>query len=166
MRETIENLPQYYSLGGTKAGVDMLLAAFGLVAQLLTKYTNTASPYSEMLSGAELDARIRQDNENGVHVGSWVPTPHMELKLSMGGQYRNFMVDDRGVARLKEQIRVAKPINVVFDEVVASVEQEFRTIATMTISEGTLGSSHLAVLAESDDAVLDTEICDDGRCSL
>lgn len=166
VRETVENLPQYYSLGGTRAGVDMLLAAFGLVAQLLTKYTNTASPYSEMLSGAELEDRIRQDNENGVHTGSWVPTPHMELKLSMGGQYRNFMVDDRGVSRLKEQIRVAKPINVVFDDVVASVEQEFRTYATMTISEGTLGSSHLSVLTERDDAVLDTGICYDDRCSL
>lgn len=114
LRETISHLPQYYALNGTKAGINMLMATFGLVGELITLWTNTANPYGEMIRQDDVDDRIQRDARLG-RSGQWVPTPHVVLDVIDEPTFPMVSVTADDIERIREQIRCCKPINVVFD---------------------------------------------------
>ena len=152
IRETIENLPQYYALGGTKAGVNMLLATFGIIADVLTKWTNTTNPYGELLSEDEMRARVDHEIETKNIRGSWVPTPHIDLSIPLNSNFKNLLMGDEDIAMLKEQIRVFKPINVVFDDVIMTIKCNFTVVAGIACGGVELGSSTSPLLTDDDES--------------
>lgn len=114
LRETISHLPQYYALNGTNAGINMLMATFGLVGELITMWTNTADPYGELVRQTDIDFRIQRESSLG-KAGQWVPTPHVVLDVLDEPRFPTVSVTSEDIERIREQIRCCKPINVVFD---------------------------------------------------
>ena len=124
IREAVLNLPQYYALGGTGAGLKMLMGAFGVIGDVLTLYTNTMHPYEEMLSEAEVKDRLRTDTMEGTLEGSWVSTPYVDIELTDDARFPQFAIQPDDIGRIREQIRVWKPINVVFRDVLLKYVDE------------------------------------------
>jgi hypothetical protein len=117
IREAVLNLPQYYSLGGTNAGLKMLMGAFGVIGDVLTLYTNTMYPYEEMLNKEEVAGRLEDDTMNGTLEGSWVSTPYIDIALTDDSRFPQFAIQQDDIKRIREQIRVWKPIQVVFRDI-------------------------------------------------
>lgn len=168
LRETIAHLPQYYALGGTMPGVNMLMATFGIVADLVTMWTNTDNPYGELLRKREADQRIRADVESGKNTGTWVPTPHVNLDIPLNSNFKNILIDDSEINMMKEQIRRFKPINVVFDDVCVIVKANLESKAYMTTAGGTATSAPIVSsvsMAEDASTESDLEVIYDA-CTL
>jgi hypothetical protein len=117
IREAVLNLPQYYALGGTNSGLKMLMGAFGVIGDVLTLYTNTMNPYEELLNLDEVTGRIDEDSANGTLNGSWVSTPYIDIALTDDARFPQFAIQADDIRRIREQIRVWKPIQVVFRDV-------------------------------------------------
>ena len=122
IRETVATLPQYYALGGTKAGLHMLMSTFGIISDALTLWTDADHPYEEMIP--QDTVRERLENGNG---GKWVPTPYIDIVVTDNARYPQFSPSQSDIERIREQIRVFKPINVVFRDFV------FRLVDTVSL---------------------------------
>lgn len=120
VRETVSNLPQYYTLGGTKPGLEMLLATFGIVADVITMWTNLDKPYKELVGEDDLRYRQDSDYENGIQ-SHWAPTPHVKVRMSSDANVTNSNIDDEAFTNIIKNIKVFKPIQVVFDEFIKYV---------------------------------------------
>lgn len=173
LRETIAHLPQYYALGGTMPGVNMLMATFGIVGDLVTMWTNTAAPYKELLSKDEVDERVKADIEAGTSTGTWVPTPHVSLDIILNSNFNNILMGENDINALKEQIRRFKPINVVFDDVRLTVEANMDSKVYTNVAPGIAVSAYVPVVSanmSADDAVadeiagIDYDMCDASNC--
>lgn len=112
VRDAISHLPQYYSLGGTEAGIGMLMETFGVIGRAVTLWTSVDRPCDELITEKEVDERVMSDG------GTWVPTPYIDLELVHDSRYPQFDCSASDVARIREHIRTFKPINVVFRDVV------------------------------------------------
>lgn len=150
LRETIENLPQYYSLGGIKPGLNMLMTTFGIVADVLTMWTNTSRPYEELLTEREVSARVSDEIKRGNVVGTWVPTPHISMRIPINSNFKNLLLGADDIATIREQIRVFKPINVVFDGITMVFDADVNLQATISAYGGTAYSKSAPVIAYSD----------------
>jgi hypothetical protein len=117
IREAVLNLPQYYALGGTNAGLKMLMGAFGVIGDVLTLYTNTMHPYEELLNKDEVAGRLEEDTTNGTIEGTWVSTPYIDIALTDDSRFPQFAIQVDDIQRIREQIRVWKPIQVVFRDI-------------------------------------------------
>lgn len=122
LRRTIQTLPQYYALKSTKAGLEMMLLAFGIVGELVTIWTRQENPYGslndndtydDMVPDYELRGLQYAEMENG-RISSFVPTPHFSIRVEIEGNFDNQILpsDER---RVTSQITQFKPINTVFD---------------------------------------------------
>lgn len=113
VRETIASLPQYYSLGGTKPGVRMLLATFGVIADVLTLWTDSEHPYGTKNGELIYRDEVIRRQESG-KPGKWVPTTYFDVSVTNDSRLPQFAVRQADLERIREQIRVIKPINTVF----------------------------------------------------
>ena len=132
IREAVLNLPQYYALGGTDAGIKMIMGAFGVIGDILTLYTNTMHPYEEMLNKDEVENRVANDSEGGKLTGTWVATPYIDIELTDDARYPQFAIHSDDISRIKEQIRLWKPINVVFRDILLRYVGEIGIKASIT----------------------------------
>lgn len=171
LRETIAHLPQYYALNGTNAGINMLMATFGLVGELITLWTNTADPYGELVRQTEVDEMIQRKSGLGEKVGQWVPTPHVVLDVLDDSNSPSVSVTTEDIERMHEQIRCCKPINVVFDgiRVVMNSEATAYVLSVAHNMEGYSGLSPVFDGGKSDGTGLDfyeDDACMDEDCSF
>ena len=116
IRETVANLPQYYALGGTRSGLRMLMAAFGVIGEALTLWTDADRPYQDMVYREEVEEKV----ESG-EGGQWVPTPYMDIRVVNDSRYPQFNARQSDLERIREQVKVFKPINVVFRDIITVV---------------------------------------------
>ena len=116
IRETVANLPQYYALGGTKSGLRMLMSAFGVIGEALTLWTDADRPYQDMVYREEVEEKV----ESG-EGGQWVPTPYMDIRIVNDARYPQFTARQSDLERIREQVKVFKPINVVFRDIITVV---------------------------------------------
>ena len=112
IRQTIADLPQYYTLGGTKPGLHMLMAAFGVVGEALTLWTDAEHPYRDMIYRDDVVERVE-----GGDSGKWVPTPYIDIRITNNADFPQFAARQSDIERIREQVRVYKPINVVFRDI-------------------------------------------------
>jgi hypothetical protein len=115
VRETIAHLPQFYALSGTKPGINMLMATFGIVGELVTMWTSTDDPYGKLVRQDEVGRYIDADRAAKKTNSAWVPTPHVTLDVLNNENFNSVLLGNEELSRMKEQIRRCKPINVVFD---------------------------------------------------
>ena len=164
LRETIAHLPQYYALNGTNAGINMLMATFGLVGDLITMWTNTEDPYGELIRQDDVPSRIASDLDSGVKVGQWVPTPHVVLDVYDDTRFPEVTVTMDDIKRLKEQIRVCKPINVVFDGIrlVIKAESEVYVSLVADTMKGVMGDMPVFGIDEP----IEIDTCEEDDCSF
>lgn len=134
VRETIANLPQYYALGGTKPGLRMLMCAFGVIADVLTLWTDANHPYGELITKDEVISRMEDGD-----TGKWVPSPYIDIEVTNNADLPQFSVTQRDIERLREQIRVFKPINVVFRDFLYKIVDSMKV--TPTIHVGNISGS-------------------------
>ena len=132
IREAVNNLPQYYALGGTMSGLKMLMGAFGVIGEVLTLYTNTMHPYEEMLNRDEVAKRLDEDTSNGSFAGTWVSTPYIDIALTDDSRFPQFAIQEEDIKRIREQIRVWKPIQVVFRDILLRYIDEIELKASIT----------------------------------
>ena len=142
-------MPQFYTLGGTQSGLEMLLETFGVVADVIVKWTNTESPYGELINEDDVRARQDADYENGKY-GNWVPTPHVAVKISATENYKNGMIDDASYVTLIKNIKAFKPIQTVFDEFIKYVEADRGKIYVSNASFITSGRMSINMNCEID----------------
>lgn len=136
VRETIANLPQYYTLGGTKPGLHMLMAAFGIIGEALTLWTDAEHPYRDMIYRDEVVERTE-----GGDGGKWVPTPYIDLRVTNNAKYPQFAARQSDIERIREQVRVFKPINVVFRDIMLRlVDTEYVTVRASLAGSGVGGN--------------------------
>lgn len=146
VRETIANLPQYYALGGTRSGLHMLMSAFGVIADVLTLWTDAQHPYNELISKKEVEARYEDGDK-----GRWVPTPYIDIEVTNNADLPQFSVRQSDIERIREQIRVFKPINVVFREFIYRVVDTVYLKPSITLGDVS-GSTSLGVMVNAGDA--------------
>lgn len=146
VRETIANLPQYYALGGTRSGLHMLMSTFGVIADVLTLWTDANHPYKELIPKKEVEARYEDGDK-----GKWVPTPYIDIEVTSNADLPQFSVMQSDIERLREQIRVFKPINVVFRDFLYRVVDTVYLKPTITLG-GISGSTGLGAMVNAGDA--------------
>jgi hypothetical protein len=151
IRETIAHLPQFYALSGTKPGINMLMATFGLVGDLVTMWTSTDDPYGKLVRQDEVGKYIDADRANGKTTNSWVPTPHVVLDVLENDNYNSILLGNEELVRMKEQIRRCKPINVVFDGIRVVFDTTIHVEPTITLGGGHLYDSSLTILSTDPD---------------
>ena len=150
IRETIADLPQYYTLGGTKPGLHMLMAAFGVIGEALTLWTDAEHPYQSMIYRDEVVEKVE-----GGEGGKWVPTPYIDLSITNNAKYPQFSARQSDIERIREQIRVYKPINVVFrDIMVRLVDTEYLAVSATLAGSGVAGNGG-AIDIEGEELVVD-----------
>ena len=160
IRESVLNLPQYYALGGTNAGLKMLMGAFGVIGDVLTLYTNTMHPYEEMLNKEEVEGRLDEDTINGTLEGSWVSTPYIDIALTDDSRFPQFAIQQDDIKRIREQIRVWKPIQVVFRDILLRYVGEIDLNASITGPIVGVGEFGTAIGVSEKDEVVDPEYVD------
>ena len=143
VRETVANLPQYYALGGTKSGLHMLMSAFGVIADVLTLWTDATRPYAELITRDEVVARMEDGDR-----GQWVPSPYIDIEVTNNADLPQFSATQRDIERLREQIRVFKPINVVFRDFLYKIVDTTRLTPTISLGEVS-GSSTCGAVSSS-----------------
>ena len=155
VRETVANLPQYYALGGTKSGLHMLMSAFGVIADVLTLWTDANSPYSELITRDEVISRM-----DGGDTGKWVPSPYIDIEVTNNTALPQFSVTQSDIERLREQIRVFKPINVVFRDFLYKVVDTLKVRPTIAFGE-IAGSSDCGIVTSGANHLLDIQYSED-----
>lgn len=160
IREAVLNLPQYYALGGTTAGLKMLMGAFGVIGDVLTLYTNTMHPYEEMLNKDEVAARLEDDTTEGSLEGSWVSTPYIDIALTDDSRFPQFAIQQDDIKRIREQIRVWKPIQVVFRDILLRYVGEIDLNVSITGPIVGVGEFGVVIGISDDDEVVDPEYVD------
>ena len=153
VRETVAHLPQFYALNGTKAGINMLMATFGLVGELITQWTNTDDPYGELIRQDEVADRMDSDLKMGKTTSSWVPTPHVTLDILETENFNSVLLGNEELTRMKEQIRCCKPINVVFDGI--RVVYDGTADIDVVIAVGETAITDSTYIIEADDLEID-----------
>ena len=143
VRETIANLPQYYALGGTKPGLHMLMSAFGVISDVITLWTDANYPYNELIGRDAVQQRMEDGDD-----GKWVPTPYIDIEVTLNASLPQFSATQSDIERLREQIRVFKPINVVFRDFVYKLVDTVRIKPTISI-DGITGSSDCGAVTSS-----------------
>ena len=159
IREAVLNLPQYYALGGTAAGLKMLMGAFGVIGDVLTLYTNTMHPYEEMLNKDEVAGRLEDDTTEGSLEGSWVSTPYIDIALTDDSRFPQFAIQQDDIKRIREQIRVWKPIQVVFRDILLRYVGEIDLNVSITgpiVGIGEFGAA-IGVSDDDNDEVVEPE---------
>ena len=160
IREAVLNLPQYYALGGTTAGLKMLMGAFGVIGDVLTLYTNTMHPYEEMLNKDEVVGRLEDDTTEGSLEGSWVSTPYIDIALTDDSRFPQFAIQQDDIKRIREQIRVWKPIQVVFRDILLRYVGEIDLNVSITGPIVGVGEFGTAIGVSDDVEVVDPEYVD------
>jgi len=120
LRETIQNLPQFYALKGTESSLDMLLLTFGIVGKLVTYWTRQEDPYNELIADYDVRGTQISDNING-NDSNFIPTPHFKIKVEIEGNFDNQLMETDN-RRIRNQIHRFKPINTVFDGIYKFLE--------------------------------------------
>ena len=131
IRRAVEQLPQYYTLKSTKSGLELLLLIFGIVGELVTKWTPQDSPYSEFIPDYQIRGREYADMSAGIN-RSYVPTPHFEINVNIAGNFENQILQSDG-RRVIDAIKRFKPINTVFDGIKQYIKA--KQMARITISK-------------------------------
>ena len=161
IRETIANLPQYYTLGGTKAGLHMLMAAFGVIGEALTLWTDADHPYQSMIYREEV-----VDKVEGGDSGKWVPTPYIDLRITNNAKYPQFIARQSDIERIREQVRVFKPINVVFRDIMLQLVDTAYLTVSASLAGGGVFSNGGAVSADGEDLVVDYSDTNLNNCAF
>jgi len=96
--------------------------AFGIVAEVVKLWTHKENPYDSFISDKDVINYIYSKKEAGetVHL---IPTPHFTVKVDI----KNSVGNDINVfeaSRIKSTIIRYKPINTVFDGIVAYFKQQ------------------------------------------
>lgn len=169
IRETIAHLPQFYALNGTEPGINMLMATFGLVGELITMWTSTDDPYGTLVRQDEVGKYIDADKAKGKTTNSWVPTPHVMLDILENDNYNSILLGTEELVRMKEQIRRCKPINVVFDGIRVVFNTTIHADAQITVGGSGLHDSSFN-LVSLDPEVTDIDVhldpCMDDDCDF
>lgn len=160
IREAVLNLPQYYAIGGTTVGLKMLMGAFGVIGDVLTLYTNTMHPYEEMLNKDEVVGRLEDDTTEGSLEGSWVSTPYIDIALTDDSRFPQFAIQQDDIKRIREQIRVWKPIQVVFRDILLRYVGEIDLNVSITGPIVGIGEFGTAIGVSEEDEVVDPEYVD------
>lgn len=150
LRETVSNLPQYYTLGGTKPGLEMLMETFGLVAEVITMWTDVNRPYDELIEEDQVSARENADYEQG-KISKWVPTPHVKVKFRSDANFDNGVVGDEKLSTLIKNIKCFKPIQVVFDDFIKYLELPHGKIYVNNVTFTSTGKTSVNMNYEIDD---------------
>jgi hypothetical protein len=157
VRETVSNLPQYYTLGGTRPGLEMLMETFGIVAEVITMWTDVDRPYDELIEEDQVSIREDADYEQG-KISKWVPTPHVKVKFRSDANFDNGVVGEDKVNTLIKNIKCFKPIHVVFDDFIKYLDLPHGKIYVNKVSFVNTGKSDVNMNYDIED-VYETELC-------
>jgi hypothetical protein len=91
--------------------------------------------------------------------GKWVPTPYIDIEVTNNAKLPQFSVTQSDIERLREQIRVFKPINVVFRDFLYKIVDTAKVTPTISIGEIT-GSCDCGVISSGHDK-LDIQYSED-----
>lgn len=157
LRETVSNLPQYYTLGGTRPGLEMLMETFGLVAEVITMWTDVDRPYDELIEENQVSIREDADYEEG-KISKWVPTPHVKVKFRSDANFDNGVVGEEKVNTLIKNIKCFKPIQVVFDDFIKYLDLPHGKIYVKNVSFTNTGKADVNMNYNIDETE-ETELC-------
>lgn len=156
VRETVSNLPQYYTLGGTRPGLEMLMETFGIVAEVITMWTDVDRPYDELIEEGQVRTREDADYEEG-KISKWVPTPHVKVKFRSDANFDNGVVGEEKVSILIKNIKCFKPIQVVFDDFIKFLDLPHGKIYVNGVSFTNTGKTDVNMNYNIDDT--EAEMC-------
>lgn len=157
LREAVSNLPQYYTLGGTRPGLEMLMETFGLVAEVITMWTDVDRPYDELIEEDQVSIREDADYEEG-KISKWVPTPHVKVKFRSDANFDNGVVGEEKVNTLIKNIKCFKPIQVVFDDFIKYLDLPHGKIYVKNVSFTNTGKADVNMNYNIDETE-ETELC-------
>lgn len=130
LRKTIQNLPQFNALKSTKSGLDSLLLTFGIVGEVIKLWTRQDDAYSEFIPEYNLSNYIYSSKEQNGRDAHLIPTPHFYMQIDISnGSGNDLSISD--VNRINNSIIRYKPINTVFDGIVAYLTQTFSSRISM-----------------------------------
>jgi len=120
VRKAIQNLPQFYTLKSTKSGLEAMMLAFGIVGKVVTLWTEANSQYENFTPDYQVrNLQYTRMIETGQSL-NMVSTPHFNVELDVDGNFDNQLLGNE-IKNLISNIKRYKPINTVFDDLVAFI---------------------------------------------
>jgi len=136
LRFVVSNLPNWYQIKSTRNAVKVLFYSFGLVGDLIYRWTTdklSSSTNHPELSGYGNDPSFwREEDPNDTTTSSvgqlpehWFPTPHFIVRVNANRTPATWIEDIDNIVKAVESIR---PINDVFDTIQVIFQQTLETI--------------------------------------
>lgn len=142
LRFAVRNLPNWYRLKTTRDSIKIMLFSFGLVGDILTKYTSdyTDGGYANDDSKwKRLDDRFSNPPYINQIPKDWYPTPHFTIAIDYDNSPPNWF---KQIPMILESIENIRPVNTVLDEISAIIKRKAQTIQVRANSRMNIVYSH------------------------
>jgi hypothetical protein len=128
VRSAVEQLPDFHARKTTRSGMDIIMGAFGAVADIVTLWTREGADYREFVPDYEVVA-----NQWGEHFtkGTYYPSTYFRMEINVEGGFRND-ITPKQLSRLHQAVTMYKPINTVFESILLKLKQKQSVNISMT----------------------------------
>jgi hypothetical protein len=120
LRFVVSNLPNWYKIKTTNNAVKIMLYSFGLVGDLITRFT---SDYKTDNGGNWINFREGRDSYENIG-SNFYPTSHFVVSVELDESLRNFSLNNSTRYNVINAIESIRPINTVSDGVLGHVHRD------------------------------------------
>lgn len=119
LRFIVSNLPSWFKLKTTNNAIKIMLYSFGLVGDLITRYTND---YRADNGINWINFREGRDSFTDVD-SEYYPTSHYVVSIELDSSTQNFSLNDVTRFNVLNAIESIRPVNTVFDKILGHVKR-------------------------------------------
>lgn len=120
LRFIVSNLPNWYRIKTTNNAVKIMLYSFGLVGDLITRYTKN---YQEDDGSNWINFREGRDNFNNLSK-DFYPTPHYVISIELDSSSENFSLNGETRRNVINAVESIRPANTVNDGYLGHIERD------------------------------------------
>lgn len=121
LRFIISNLPNWYRLKTTPNAIKIMLYSFGLVGDLITRYTND---YKTDNGSNWINFREGRDNFNDLN-SNFYPTPHFVISIELDESVENFSLNGETRRNVLNAVESVRPANTVSDGYLGHISRDY-----------------------------------------
>lgn len=120
LRFIVESLPSWSKIKTTQNSIKIMLYSFGLVGELITRYT---SDYRTENGSNWINFREGRDNFGNIPQGFY-PTSHFVVSIELDESTQNFSLNSTTRTNVIRAIDSVRPVNTVMDGVLGHVTRQ------------------------------------------
>ncbi len=121
LRFIVSNLPNWYRIKTTNNAIKIMLYSFGLVGDLITRYTND---YKTDNGSNWINFREGRDNFDDLN-RDFYPTPHFVISIELDSSSENFSLNNETRRNVFNAVESVRPANTINDGYLGHVQRDF-----------------------------------------